>query len=404
MRYSNDANSPLAAFAYLIRNIRIMYEDRKLLVRATATMVGMIIGAGIFGVPYAFVRAGVIPGILTTLGVAVIFTVYHLLYGEVVLRTRSSHRLVGFAELYLGPWAKRLVTITSVLGFYGAILAYIVLGGAFLHALIAPFVPIDLFTTQVMFFAAIAVAIFLGLRIVSRIETALTFLLVVTVLGILAMIVPRADADVLQRTFSGVEFLLPYGVILFALGGASAVPEMRDMLIGKEKLFRPAIVWGTAIASALTLAFGTLVVAVSGRATSEEALLGLFSYVGPWVVVVGACMGLLAIATSFLVIGLNLRELFELDYRMGRLPAVALALGVPFGAFLLGAQSFIFIISITGAVFVGVDTIIIGMLAIVAKEQGKRKPEYRVNVPAWAIFLISLAFFIGMVAELSRFI
>src|SRR3989338_260237 len=378
--------------------------DRKLLIRAAASMVGMIIGAGIFAVPYAFLRSGTAAGIVLTAGVGVVFLVIHLLYGEVVLRTKEPHRLAGFAAMYLGPWGKRVVTVTSVLGFYGAILAYIVLGGAFLQAIVAPFLPITLFWSQIVFFVFVALVIFQGLRLAARLETALTALLALTILAILALIAPRSDVSNLAVVLADRELLLPYGVILFALGGASAVPEMRDMLIGKEKLLRPAVVWGTIVASALTLVFGLAVLSVTGEFTSAEAILGLAAAIGPAAIVLGAGMGLLAIATSFLIIGINLRELFELDYKMDRLSAWLLAVGVPFISFLLGAQSFIQIISVVGAVFVGIDAVVIGALYVVARERGRRRPEYRINVPFWAIFIIGLVFFLGMMAEIARLV
>ena len=76
-------------------------------------LVGMIIGVGIFGVPYVLSRAGLVPGIFyfIVLGAAIILV--HLFYGEAVLRTNGRHRLVGYAEKYLGMWGRRAAAGTS---------------------------------------------------------------------------------------------------------------------------------------------------------------------------------------------------------------------------------------------------------------------------------------------------
>jgi len=69
---------------------------------AAASLIGTIIGAGIFGIPYVMAKSGVASCFFyfLILGVAVI--VLHLLYGEVLLRTKEKHRIIGFTEKYLG--------------------------------------------------------------------------------------------------------------------------------------------------------------------------------------------------------------------------------------------------------------------------------------------------------------
>ena len=74
--------------------------------RAISALVGTVIGAGIFGIPYVVAKIGFLPGIfyLLTLGTLVLFL--NLLYGEVILRTPGDHQLTGYAEIYLGKFGK----------------------------------------------------------------------------------------------------------------------------------------------------------------------------------------------------------------------------------------------------------------------------------------------------------
>ena len=58
--------------------------------------------------------------------------ILNLMIGETSLRTKSSHQLVGYAERYLGKKGKKLMLIFLLLGWYGAMIAYIIKTGQFL--------------------------------------------------------------------------------------------------------------------------------------------------------------------------------------------------------------------------------------------------------------------------------
>src|SRR3989339_612129 len=87
---------------------------------AVAILIGMIIGAGIFGIPYVVAQAGFAVGLfyLVLLGGAVMLL--HLFYGEIVLRTKQEHRLIGYAAKYLGKEAKKIATLTVLFEYYGS--------------------------------------------------------------------------------------------------------------------------------------------------------------------------------------------------------------------------------------------------------------------------------------------
>ena len=101
-------------------------------VLALASLIGTIIGAGVFGIPYVMAKSGIIFCLFyfLILGAAALFL--HLFFGEIVLRTKKKHRLIGYTEKYLGGRAKILVSFSTIIGTIGALLAYIILGGNFL--------------------------------------------------------------------------------------------------------------------------------------------------------------------------------------------------------------------------------------------------------------------------------
>jgi len=362
---------------------------------ATLTLIGTIIGVGVFGVPYTFAIAGVNIGIVWFLILSGAVLLIHLYYGEVVTASSEEHRLVGFAAKYLGKKAAVATTVCSVLSFYGAILAYIIVGGQFLYNLFGNILGGTVALYQVIFFLLVAVFIAFGLKMVSKIESALTALLILTMVVITWVAFRGGSADNFTSS-NWPQFFLPYGVIFFAITGTNAIPEMKDIVGGDKKLLSRSVIWGSLIAFALTLAFTLAVVAVSGVFTSAEALFGLGENLGPGIVLFGSIFGFLAIITSFLVIGINLKEQFIYDFKMGKLAAWALACLPPFLFYLFGTTDFIKVMGLTGSVLSGFVGVII--VSIYLKVTGEKK------IKSWLRYfapLLILLFIFGIVYEIA---
>jgi tyrosine-specific transport protein len=366
---------------------------------AVAMMVGMIVGVGIFGVPYAVEKVGFALGVFYIFVLGVILLLVHLLYGEVVLRTGGLHRLVGYAEIYLGKKGKIIAAAAQILSFYGALIAYIIIGGQFLHMLLAPILGGTILVYQLGFFVFMSLAVGAGLKLVAPIEFAMTIFLlaiaaIIFVFGLPYVWYPNLYVMNLKEIF------FPYGVILFALGGAAAVPAIRDLMKGQEEKMKKAITWGTAIPLVITIMFTFVVIGVSGEGTTSEAISGLVGPLGENIVILGAVFGFLAIATSFLVLGLNLKEIFHLDYKINGWFSWLLACGVPLLVFLLAKPEFISVVGFTGAVMGGLEGILIILIWLKARDEGKRRPEYSLKVSEWALSLVVLIFILGIFYKL----
>ena len=89
---------------------------------ATAVLIGTIVGAGMFGIPYVVAQSGFLIGVIFLLLLTGVSLLIHLIYGEIVCRTKKKHRLVGYAEHYLGKCRKKIITISVLTGFYGSLL------------------------------------------------------------------------------------------------------------------------------------------------------------------------------------------------------------------------------------------------------------------------------------------
>lgn len=363
--------------------------------RAIAMLIGTIIGVGIFGVPYVVARSGALFGAAHFVVMTAVLLFVHLSFGELTLRTKAHHRLVGYAERYFGPWGKGIAALAGIAGIYGALLAYIIIGGSFLHQLLGPTLGGTPWLYSVAFSAVGVIAIAFGLRMIEELEFILTAFLFIAMALIFIVGAQRVNTEHWNTVYLS-NALLPYGAILFSLGGASAIAEIRDILRGRERLLARAITWGTLIAAALTALFVFIVVGVSGSATTPEAIAGLAPTLGRSIVLLGAILGILAIATSFLSLGLYIDEVFRFDFRYSKPMALLLGVVVPIVIFLIGQPEFTKVIIVTGGIFGGLDGIIILLTALRARRTGDRQPEFTLRVPAVVHWIVALMFLAGI--------
>ena len=101
-----------------------MIKETKRFFAAVAIMVGSCIGAGVLGIPYIASQSGFLVAFAYILFLGLIMLVVNLYLGEVILRTKGDHQLIGYAEKYLGKRWKHVMEFAVVFGIYAALLAY----------------------------------------------------------------------------------------------------------------------------------------------------------------------------------------------------------------------------------------------------------------------------------------
>lgn len=367
---------------------------------ALSTLIGLTIGAGIFGVPYVIFRSGIISGLFYffILGGAVLLM--HLFYGEITLRTKDRCRLVGLAQRYLGEKAKILIAITTILGGIGVLLAYLILGGDFLRIIFSSFVNLSSTYFSLIFWFFLTIFILLGLKFIAPIEVFSNFLFISIFFVICLLSFFKFKFSNLPL-FSLKDIFLPYGVILFSLVAWEAIPEASDVLKNNEKKsLKAVIISNTIIVSLVYLLFTLSVIGVAGKNTSLNALSGLIPFLGKQIVVLGASAALITIADSFLILAISLRNTFRYDFKISKLPASILSSVPPLILFLLGFRSFINVISFVG-VFIGlINGLAIMLIYKKAKVAGDRKPEYSLNVPNILLYLLMSILILGTILQI----
>ena len=363
-----------------------------------ATLVGTIIGAGIFGLPYAASRAGFFTQ-LFYLGIfVVVFMVVHLMFGEIILRTTERHRLAGYVGMYFGEAAKKFIELITVAGVLGGMLAYLLVGGLFLKTLTGGmFGALEQY--YIILWALLSFVLFSGLKMVERTEAIMLFFIVAIIALLFVVSIPRVDTG--NFFFSSPEnFFFPYGITMFALSGAAAIPLVRDVLKKEERTMKKTIIWGTLIPALLYALFIFSVVGVTGEKTSEDALTGLNGALGMPAVFIGALFGLLVIATSYIVFGLYLKDTLWYDFNVHRKAALWFVLAAPLALVLFQSVGFIEIISFLGAVFGGTEAIFIILVFKKARKHGNRVPEYTLKISPAAIYFFVAFFTAGIIYTL----
>jgi tyrosine-specific transport protein len=347
---------------------------------ALATLVGTIIGGGVFALPYVVSRAGIIPSLFYFAVLGGVVLLLHLMFGEIALRTTEKHRLIGYANIYLGNWAKKLVTFSTIFGIVGALLAYIILAGNFLHILLGSFLPVSNFTFSILFWFVFSLFVLRGIQAIAKMELLINIALFLVIGIIFTFVAPHVEAANFI-SFDYFYVFLPYGVILFALLGLPAIPEIAALFKGRKEKSNldNLIVWSSVICGGLYLLFVLFVVGVSGAATTEDALTGLIPFVGQHIVMLGAVFGLLAIAASFLVLGNYLKNSLRYDYKVPYVWAGAAATVLPISLFVLGLREFITVLGFVGALVGAIEGILVLLIFQKAKRKGDRKPEYSIG-------------------------
>ena len=378
--------------------VKILLKSKNFLY-ATAVLVGTMVGVGVFGIPFAFTKAGFWVGFSFLIFIGFITILLNLMYGEIVLRTHEKHQITGYTDKYLGIWFKRSIFFSVSLSLYSALLAYIIIAGDFLNNIFSSVFYASPATYSLIFFFILSILVLIGIRRISLVELFLVVLYAVVILLILIIGANKIDSinfNGIQREF----WFLPYGVLLFAFAGFSAVPIQRDILKNQENYLRPSILLAVILTGVLYLVFAFIVVGISGSVTTPDAISGLYEFLGSKIILLGSIFGILAVSTSFLMLGSAFLDMFNLDYNVSRKWAWFLVVAPPLVLFLGGLRTFIDIISLAGSVAIGLEGIVLTFVYIKSKSKGDRVPEYSLELPKFFYYLLIFMFGAGIVYAL----
>ena len=369
--------------------------------RAVALMIGGILGVGVFGLPYLFVRSGLSAGLVSLVALGAAVCVLNLMYGEIVMRTAGKHRLGGYVKEYLGSGWGVAASLVMAAAIVGSLVAFLIVGGRFLHDLFGPTFGGPEWMYALGLALAVAAASVKGVRLAAQIESPVVCVLLFLFAIVVLVCLPHAKFSNLLGTSSFAA--VPFGAVLFALSGGGIIPDMRELLGGRARRLLPlAITVGMAAVVAICAAFAAAVVAVSGAATTPVAFEGLIPVLGPSFALVTLLLGSVAVFSISLTNTIQLSDILRIDHRIPSKISWAIATGSAFVFYLLGARSFIGVIGFVGAVFGGA----VALFIIAVYEKVKRETVCRhahcLEVPTLVSVLLAIIFLGAMFLELVK--
>ncbi len=357
-------------------------------------MAATTIGAGIFSLPYIFQASGWPLAIffLFALSAAVHFSQF--LYLKSLAAEGGRRRLLGMVGEYYGPVGRQFGLVVIVGGLVLTLVVYLVLAGSFLSL----FAPGWILPGTFIFWLTASLIIIFQLRrlVVSEVLGSMFLLAVVAWIFLAGSGGLTADKFHLLPS-SASAWILPFAPILFALAGWTAVEPIYEYAKKRGLSLREC---GSAMAAGTfgsALAYALFVLGITGASVlvTPDTVSGL-SGSGLLFLLPIAILGVLAIWTSYVPIGLEVRRSLEVDLRWPLGWSTAVVLFLPPLLLRLGLSDFLAVIGLVGGVFLGLEYVLI----LIA---GRRALRLRGGERAWTSLLI-LVFVLAAVYEIYHFV
>ncbi len=378
---------------FMFGRFKIGDTNEKLLT-AISIIIGTVVGVGFLGMPYVAAKAGFFVLVIYLLVFGSLILLINLYFGEIILRTKGEHQLVGFAHKYLGKKGKDLMFILVVFAILSALLAYMIGVGSSLSYLF-----FGNYNYEVGFGALfgflMSYLLWRGVSSLRKFEKIGVGALVL----MLFFVAVFFSKDISYSNFLGFNkgyLFLPLGVVLFSLIEFFSLPSVVSVLKKRERMTKKVIIIGTSITILIYLFFTFMVVGVTGFNTPEVSTIAL----GPLFVAIG----IVTMFTSYLALGIALERSFMLDYRDKKKTAWFKTAIIPIIIFLFleffDFFSFINVISIGGILAGGLIVLMVLAIHRKANTQGNRIPEYKVHLSRIIAIFISLLFVAGIIFEI----
>jgi len=356
------------------------------------------VGAGIFSLPYAISKVGLLVGIIYLVLFGILIMGMNLMLGQVADQAGDNMQLVGLAKKYLGKKGEFMMTLLFYFMSFGVLVIYLIGEGDALSALL----PGTAFMWSMIFFVVGSLLVLAGIRAIKVVS----FILSLSILAIILLIIwtsaPHIDyQNYVYNDFS--NLFLPFGVILFAYSSLTSIPEAHSLLKNKSKDFKKSIIISSSIVITAYVLFVVAVLGVTGVNTSEIATIALGQKVGPVVYLLGNIFAILTMGTGFLMSGMALKDSLRWDYKISSFLAVSITLLVPLVLFVLGVRQFIVAIGIVGGVIVSSQMLLAVLIYWRAKCMGHLNGDkYQMHHILLLIIPLTLVLTIGTVYSVVK--
>lgn len=363
---------------------------------ALMVLMGTIIGAGILGIPYVVSKSGFPIGILHIILLGTLMAIIMLYLGEVILRTKGNHQLSGYAEKYLGKRGKLLMFFAFAAGIYSAILAYLIAEGKSLSYLIFNS-PSYQFELGIIFWIFLSAITYFGIKALEEGDTVGVIVVFAMIISISIYFSTKINMTNLTSVFPG-NFFVPFGVVLFAFLGFSAIPEIKRVLDKEQKPLRGIIITAYLLTAMIYIIFAAVVLGFMGNKTPEIATIALGK---PFIV-----LGMITMFTAYLSLSVAMIDSYRFDFRKSRRVSWFLTIIIPLILFIIlsltNNAAFTQVLGIGGIVSGGLTAIIVLFMVEKAKAKGDIKPYYSIPYSKLFKWFVIAIFILAAIIEMGN--
>lgn len=354
-------------------------------------LAALIIGAGMFSLPFVFQKAGWLPGFFYLAAFSLIFSLIHLMYLAIIQQTGGHHRFVGYAKIHLGRFGFLSSILVTVFTLILVLTIYLILSASFIR-LILP--DLNSLVGVLAFWFLGTTAVILGIKKMAGIEFWTAFAMVALVLVIFIGALNLTGFSLKDVSAFNLPFwFLPFGPVLFSLAGRAGISSIYEYFkVNKLKErgnIELAIILGTIIPAIIYLFFVFGVLSFSPGLVTPDAVSGMIMAPIGIIKAIGI-LGILSLLTSYVFLGLELKGIFRLDFELSEISAALLVILAPIGLYLLGVADFIKTVSLAGGVFAGLE----GVLVVLMYEKISGRRVF--------IYLLLPVFFLGALYEVLQ--
>lgn len=363
---------------------------------ALAVLLGTIIGAGILGIPYVVSKSGFIIGAVQIALIGALMAIIMLYLGEIVLRTKTSHQLPGYAQKYLGKSGKKWMLIAFAFGIFSALLAYIIAEGRSLSYILfnSPAYELQL---GILFWIFLSAITYFGIKALEEGEIVGVIIVFATIISISVYFANKIEPANLAYIFPS-NLFVPIGVILFAFLGFAAIPEVNQVIGEHKRQMKRTIIGAYFISALIYLVFTAIVIGYKGSNIPEIATIGLGK---PFIF-----LGVLTMFTAYLALSTAMIDMIRLDFDKSRKTAWLYTILAPIIAFLvlsfIHQTTFTKVLGIGGVISGGLTAILILFMAEKAKVKGEIIPTYSMPNSRPLYWALTALFILGAILEIKN--
>lgn len=378
-----------------------MYKN---IILPASLLAGTIIGAGVFALPFVFQKAGIVTGLFYLGLFSACFIFIHLMYADLILKTeggRNFHRFPGYAKIYLGNWGFWTSILMTIVGMLFVLTVYLILSISFVNLIKPIGLNISDASKLLIFWLFGSAAIFLGIRRIALSEFLITGGIIVIILIIFGYGLSHFGKIISVQAFNLQNIFLPYGAVLFALSGRVAIPAVVSYF---QKIRRPLaeikkpIILGTLLPALVYLLFVFGIWGLS-EVVSEDAISGLVGQIPKEVLALIGVFGLISLWSSYIVIGLDIKNALKFDLRFPKILAGLTVVVLPPLLYFWGFQSFLILVSLIGGIFIALEGIFIVLMWFKASKLKAEQIIFKKLNPL-IVYILILIFVVGIIYEL----